>query len=224
MGCKTSCTHPRTATKVTYSGLLGSSEAEPGMRKVVIQMHMSLDGFADSRDGFVPIDDRDYWKAADRVIRGTAAAKVDALLLGRGTYQQFAGFWPRAATDPKLPKDMQESGRFLTDTPKFVFSKKLKRADWKNTTIVRGDLAREINRLKRKPGKNLAVLGGVAFPRALIARDLVDEYFLSVVPVVVGGGPDRLFPSMKRQRRLKLVRSWTFRNGVVLHHFLPVRD
>jgi riboflavin biosynthesis pyrimidine reductase len=61
------------------------------------------------------------------------------------------------------------------------------------------------------------VPGGVDFPRALIERDLVDEYLLSVVPTIVGGSRDRLFGALPRQRALKHLRSWTFRNGVTLH-------
>jgi dihydrofolate reductase len=186
-------------------------------RKVVLQMHTTLDGLADSKKGFVPITDRPYWKELDRALRATGAAQVDTLLLGRGTYTQFLGFWPKVATDPKAPKDWKAQARFLHETPKVVFSKTLPAADWNRTTLVRGDVGREIARLKRQPGKNLLVPGGVAFPRALIERDLVDEYLLSVVPTIVGESRHRLFGPLSRPRHLTHVRSWTFRNGVMLH-------
>jgi dihydrofolate reductase len=193
------------------------------MRKVILQAHMSLDGFADSAVGFVPINDQGYWKEADRALDTTPSKDVDTLLLGRGTFLQFASFWPKAAVDPSLPAGMRKQGQYLTNIPKVVFSRRLKSTKWANSTIVRGELGREIAKLKRAPGKNLLVPGGVAFPRALIERDLIDEYLISIVPVVVGGSRDRLFGHMTRQRNLEHVRTWTFRNGVTLHHLRPIR-
>jgi dihydrofolate reductase len=193
------------------------------MREVVVQMHMTLDGFADSKDGFVPITDRSYWAELSKALEHTAASKVDTLLLGKGTYRQFVRFWPKVAGDSSAPKDWRDQARFLNDTPKVVFSKSLPRADWNRSTIARGDLGRVIAALKRRPGKNMLVPGGVAFPRALIARNLVDEYLLSVVPVIVGQGRDRLFGPLERPRALRHLRSWTFSNGVMLHQFRPRR-
>ncbi|MGB6443461.1 MAG: hypothetical protein WBF81_09240, partial [Thermoplasmata archaeon] len=63
-------------------------------------MHTTLDGCADSRNGFVPINDRPYWKELGSALEETGASEVDTLLLGKGTYKQFAGFWPGVATDP----------------------------------------------------------------------------------------------------------------------------
>jgi dihydrofolate reductase len=186
-------------------------------RNVVLQMHTTLDGFADSKTGFVPITDRPYWKELYAALEETGAADVDTLLMGKGTYKQFVGFWPKVAMDPTAPKDWTAQAKGLHDTPKVIFSKTLPAADWNNSTIVRGDLSREIARLKRRPGKNMMVPGGVEFPRALIERNLVDEYLLSVVPTIVGETRDRLFGPLPRPRKLNHVRSWTFRNGVTLH-------
>lgn len=188
-------------------------------REVVIQMHMTLDGYADSSTGFVPINDRRYWAELDRALEGTAAAKTDTLLIGRGTYTQFAAFWPHAAKDPSTPTSWRDQARAIDRIPKVVFSKTLSKADWQPSTIARGDVGREIARLKRLPGKNLLVPGGVAFPRTLIQRDLVDELLLSVVPIILGQGRDRLFGPRIRPARLRHLRSWTFRNGIVLHRY-----
>ena len=193
------------------------------MREVVVQMHMTLDGFADSDKGFVPIDDRTYWKDLNEAFEETAASEVDTLLLGKGVYQQFITFWPKVAMDPSYPKDWRNQAKFLHETPKLIFSKSLRRADWNNSRIVRGDISREIARLKRRRGRNLLVPGGVAFPRALIERNLVDEYLLSVVPVILGGTRYRLFPRLPRPQNLKLVRTWAFRNGIVLHRYRRAR-
>jgi dihydrofolate reductase len=186
-------------------------------REVVLQMHTTLDGFADSKDGFVPLMDRSYANALEKALDETGAANVDTLLLGKGTYKQFASFWPKVYADPSAPKGLKDSAKFLHETPKIVFSKTLPAAKWNNSTIVRGDLTREIARLKRLPGKNMVVLGGVAFPRALIERNLVDEYLLSVVPIIIGGTRDRLFGRLPRPRKFRHIRTWTFRNGITLY-------
>ena len=193
------------------------------MRNVVLQMHTTLDGYADSKTGFIPLADRTYSDELEKALEETGAAtgKVDTLLLGRGTYKQFETFWPKAARDPSTPKDWREQARFLDETPKVVFSRRLRTAKWQPTTIVRGDLTREIGRLKKMPGKNMLIPGGVAFPRAMIERNLVDEYLLSVVPIIVGQGPDRLFGPLRRQRNLRPIRSWTFSNGVTMHRLRP---
>jgi len=193
------------------------------VRRVVLQLHTTLDGLADSRQGFVPIQDRTYWKALDRALAQTAASSVDALLMGRGTYRQFAAFWPQVATDPNAPKDWKEQARRLHEIPKIVFSRSLAKADWNRSRIVRGDVGREIARLQRQPGQNLLVPGGVEFPRSLIERDLIDEYLLSVVPVIVGEGRNRLFGRLAGPRNLEHVRTWTFDNGVVLHQYRRAR-
>jgi dihydrofolate reductase len=189
------------------------------MREVVLQMHITLDGAADTKTGFVPIMDRAYWKELGEALEHTAAAKADTLLLGKGTYKQFAGYWPKAAADPATPPDLRKQAQGLDETPRVVFSKSLPRADWRGSTIVRGNLRTEIARLKRRPGTNMLVPGGVAFPRALIDQDLVDEYLLSVVPVISGEGRYRLFGPLSRARKLKHLRTWTFRNGVLLHQY-----
>src|SRR5580658_884911 len=137
-------------------------------REVVLQMHTTLDGFADSKTGFVPINDRSYWKELGAAFQETGVAEADTFLMGKGTYQQFGGFWPKVARDPKAPKDWKAQAMSLHETPKIIFSKTLRTASWNRSTIVRGDLTREIARLKRQPGKNMVVPGGVAFPRALI--------------------------------------------------------
>lgn len=180
-------------------------------------MHTTLDGFADSKDGFVPIEDRSYWKDLEQAFAETGASEVDTLLMGKGTYKQFVSFWPKVATDPAAPNDWKAQAKFLDGAPKVIFSKTLPTANWNKSTIVRGDVTREIARLKRRPGKNMLVPGGVEFPRALIELDLVDEYLLSVVPTIVGQNRNRLFGPLPRQRSLSHVRSWTFRNGVTLH-------
>ncbi len=193
------------------------------MRKVVLQLHVTLDGFADGKYRIVPDFGEPYWKELDQVMARTGAADVDTILLGRGTYREWAGYWPKALEDPDLPAGAREAARFFNTTPKYVFSRSLKSADWEHSTIVRGDIGTAIARLKRRPGKNLLVPGGVRFPRALIEKNLVDEYLLTLMPMVMGHGPYRLFGEHARPRNLRLIDSHTFRNGALFLRYEPAR-
>jgi dihydrofolate reductase len=110
-------------------------------RNVILQMHTTSDGFADSKSGFVPIHDRPYWKELDTALEKTGASEVDTLLMGKGTYKQFASFWPKVATDPSAPADWRAQARSLHETPKVVFSTTLPKASWKCSHIVQASRA-----------------------------------------------------------------------------------
>jgi dihydrofolate reductase len=193
------------------------------MRKVVLQMVVTVDGFADGEEAIVPGFDTPYWGELGEELAKTGAESVDTVLMGRGTYEQFAEYWPTAGSDPTDPESVRGAARFLNETPKVVFSRTMSKAEWRNSRIVAGDVTEEIQRLKQLPGKNMIVPGGVAFPRTLIERDLVDEYLLTVVPVVLGRGEDRLFGGHSERRNLTLVRSRVFSNGAIFQHYEPVR-
>jgi dihydrofolate reductase len=193
------------------------------VRKVLLQLCMTLDGFVDGETRIVPEFDTPYWTELDEELGRTGAALVDTILLGRGTYEEFARYWPGAQFDPGESKLVQEQARYLNETPKLVFSQSLSKVDWKGTRVVRGDLTRAIGRLKRLPGKNMIVPGGVRLPRALIERDLIDECLLTVVPMIMGSGTDRLFGKHSTPKNLRLVRSRPFSNGAMFQHYEPTR-
>jgi dihydrofolate reductase len=193
------------------------------MRRVLLQLCVTVDGFSDGDVRIVPEFDTSYWTELEEELGRTGAASVDAILLGRGTYEEFASYWPKAGSGPEEPTHVLESARFLNATPKIVFSKSLTIADWAGSRIVRGDVGEEIHRLQSLPGKNMIVPGGVRFPRALIERDLVDDYLLTVVPMIMGRGEDRLFGEHPTPKKLKLVRSRTFGNGAVFQHYTAQR-
>ncbi|MGC2034961.1 MAG: dihydrofolate reductase family protein [Thermoplasmata archaeon] len=175
------------------------------------------------RPGSSPSSTTSYWTELDEELARTGAASVDTILLGRGTYEVFASYWPGAQFDPEESKLVQEQARYLNETPKLVFSRSLSKVDWKGARIVKGDLTRVIRRLERLPGKNMIVPGGVRLPRALIERDLIDEYLLTVVPMIMGSGTDRLFGKHSVPKTLRLVRSRPFSNGAMFQHYEPIR-
>jgi dihydrofolate reductase len=184
------------------------------MRKLVLQMDMSLDGFVarPAREGGWD------WGAPpeDPALKARKLAWVrqaGAHLMGRVTYEEMAGFWP--TSDDAYAKPMN-------DIPKIVFSRTIERAEWPESRIARGDLAEEIGRLKREPGNDLIAYGGAAFVQSLTRLGLVDEYRLVVQPVALGGGLP-LFKDLARPLRLELVDAQAYTTGAALHIYRPAR-
>ncbi len=106
------------------------------------------------------------------------------ILLGRNTAEGFIPYWARVARNPTDP--LFELGKRLTDIPKIVFSKKLKKIKWDNATLAKTDVVKEINKLKKQKGKEIIVYGGYSFVSSLIEHGLIDEYYLLVNPLAVG--------------------------------------
>ena len=140
--------------------------------------------------------------------------KADAFLLGRRTYEIFAGYWPKVtdATDPVATR--------LNDLPKYVVTHTLRSADWHNSTIVKGDIPAEVAKLKQMPGRELQVHGSGTLAQTLLENDLVDEWRLLVFPVIVGAGR-RLFPDAGVATGLRLVESRMTDSGVAIHVYQP---
>jgi dihydrofolate reductase len=140
--------------------------------------------------------------------------RADAFLLGRRTYELFAGYWG-ARDDLENP-----IVGALNTKPKYVASATLSNPRWRNTTVLSRDLAAAIGKLKGKPGGELQVHGSGALTRWLLENDLVDEMNLLVVPVVVGQGT-RLFPDSGPDLALELVESRVFPKGITLQVYRP---
>jgi dihydrofolate reductase len=152
----------------------------------------------------------------DDVLGATAAegmAATDAYVFGRKTYEKMAAYWPTAPDDDPY-------ARHLNSTPKYVASTTLQRVEWRNSTLIKGDVAEEIAKLKEEPGGNIALLGSGELVQTLIRYDLVDEYFLVVFPIVLGSGK-RLFREADEARGLRLVDSKTTGTGGVILTYQP---
>jgi dihydrofolate reductase len=128
------------------------------------------------------------------------------------TYQEWASYWPTSTDEPYASH--------INNTPKHVVSTTLDKVEWKNSTLVTGDIAEEIARLKQQPGKNIGVAGSPTLVESLLQNDLLDELTLMIHPVVVGSGK-RLFKDGRALKRLKLVASKTTSTGVSIVTYQP---
>jgi dihydrofolate reductase len=188
------------------------------MTRVVVSEFLTLDGVMQAPGG--PDEDRvgDFrhggWQMPylDEVAGEAVTTGIEAsggFLLGRRTYQIFAAFWPdQPAEDPIAAA--------LNGLPKHVASTTLEEPlKWSNSTLIRGDVAEAVAKLKQPPGKDLVVIGSGLLAQTLMQRDLVDEYQLMIHPVVLGTGK-RLFGAGGGKIPLKLVDTKTTGTGVLI--------
>jgi class 3 adenylate cyclase len=190
--------------------------------KLVVTAFVTVDGIIEAPGFDEHRSGRNAWALRvqteeDGVYNKELAMSADAFLLGRRTWQIWAAFWPtQSAGDRELTDWMNE-------VPKYVVSNTLKRADWNNTTILSGDIAAEVAKLKAKPGGDLIVYGSPDLVDELLRHDLIDEYRLAFYPVILGSGK-RMFRDRIDTHHLKLVGTRTFQSGVVVLTYVPDPD
>ncbi len=193
------------------------------MRELIVAEFITLDGVIqapgganeDTEGGFQHGGwTQPYWHDDIGAHFFQAMMQADALLLGRKTWQIHGGaFEPMSAGDP--------FGDVMNGVAKYVVSTTLKSTSaWRNSTLISGNVAEAVRKLKQQPGKNILVDGSSVLLHTLVQENLVDEYSLHVYPLVLGGGK-RLFPEGKRLN-LKLVESQALPTGVVFQRYRPV--
>jgi len=190
-----------------------STQANP--RKLIVFNMLTLDGYFEG-----PHQDID-WHTTDEEFNDFAVAQlrtIGAILFGRVTYTGMASYWP---TEMAMATDPEVAG-LMNSLPKVVFSKTLTTADWTNTTLLTGDLAQEVARLKQQPGQDLIILGSGTLVANMEALGLIDEYRVIINPVVLGAGTP-LFRPERAPLRLKLLNSRVFKSGNVLLCYQPIR-
>lgn len=190
------------------------------MRKIILFMHMSLDGFIAGPNG-----ELDWATKTDDVMGKYLITDLlnttDTILVGRVLYQGFEQAWPAMASNPNSPKDLVDFAHWMEDTPKIVFSNTLEKVEWKNSKLIHvkddNDITKEIIRLKQEPGRDMVLFGGAKFAQTLVRLELVDEYRFKLEPVVLGSGKS-LFQDVKDKMKLKLVKSKVFDPVVTLYY------
>jgi dihydrofolate reductase len=171
------------------------------MRKVVVYELLSLDGVAEQPDGFFA-----DWDGAMAANLGAVIAAQDSVILGRRSYEEWAGFWPGS--------DIEPFATFINGVAKYVATSAPLDRDWANTTVVDGKLVEFVRDLRNQPGADIGVHASITVARALLAAGVVDELRLVIAPVIAGSGRRLLdgLPAM----RLESIRSTTSPTGYLL--------
>jgi dihydrofolate reductase len=191
------------------------------MGKLVVNTFTSLDGVMQAPG--MPEEDREggfdhggwqvpYFDEESGEVMTETLAAFDAMLLGRKTYEIFAGYWPYAPADDPIAARLNEA-------PKYVASRTLDSVGWKNSTLLKDDLAEEVARLKEQYNE-IHTSGSGNLVQSLMQQGLVDQYNLWVYPVLLGSGK-RLFGDGTVPTALRLIASRTFGNGAVLLSYEP---
>jgi dihydrofolate reductase len=186
------------------------------MRKLKLQMHVSVDGFVAGLNGSVDwvnqVRDDELMRSVNELHEG-----VDCIIMGRNMAAGFITGWTATLANPKTADAL---ARKMVETPKIVFSKTLEKMEWENTKLKKGDSFQEISQLKKQPGGDMIVFGGASFVSSLIKQGLIDEYNFLVNPIALGEGMT-IFNGLEDKLKLQLVKTKGFECGVVLLRYAP---
>ncbi|MEO6914453.1 MAG: dihydrofolate reductase family protein [Chitinophagaceae bacterium] len=183
------------------------------MRKLKLQMNMTLDGFVGGPEGQLD------WMTGEMEEKQLNALfeltdSMDTIIMGRKMTAGFTQYWEEMVNNqpdnPEFPY-----AKMFVDTPKIVFSKTQKHIDGKNVTVENGDLLNSVNKLKHQEGKDIIVYGGANFVSQLIKNGLIDELYLFINPVVIGNG----LSIFKERFNFELISSEAFESGVMMNKY-----
>jgi dihydrofolate reductase len=183
------------------------------MRKIVASLFIALDGVVESPDQW-------QFDVFDDMMGAEISRQMDendALLMGRVTYQDWASYWPTSTDEP--------FASIMNKTPKYIVSTTLDQVawgQWNTASLLKGDLAAEITKLKNQPGKNIGVAGSIGLVRSLLSLNLLDVLHLQIHPVLAVRGK-RLFTDEGEVKQLTLTESKTTSTGVILATYQPRR-
>ncbi|QMU28100.1 dihydrofolate reductase family protein [Adhaeribacter radiodurans] len=189
------------------------------MRKIILSLHTSLDGFVAGPNGemnWIKVDEELF----DLV--GEFTKEADTALYGRVTYQMMDSYWPSAADEPNASKHDIEHSEWYNQSEKVVLSKTMKGADINKTTIISNNVVSEIEKLKSKSGKNILIFGSPTAAHNLMEHQLIDEYWLFINPIILGRGIP-VFAKIADKTGLQLVTNKVFPCGVIGLHYTVVR-
>lgn len=181
------------------------------MRDLIVTENITVDGVIDMELGWAgPVnEDRGRDMSGFVEAQREQRERADALLVGRVTFESFRGYWPEQTDDPT------GTSEYLNRVAKYVVSSTLDEPEWRNTTVLTGDLVDEVKALKAADGHDIVATGSTTLVRSLIAAGLVDEYRLFVYPVVAGEG-DRLFENATAVPPLRLQEARDLGSGFAL--------
>jgi dihydrofolate reductase len=181
------------------------------MGKLILFMHVSLDGYASGPNGemdWIVIDQEIFDFGAQRILSTNTA------LYGRKTFEMMEGYWPTAADKPNASKHDIEHSAWYKTAKKVVLSKTLDASDFENTTVIGADFVSAIKELKQNTVGDILLFGSPTTAHSLLAEDLIDESLVNVSPVVIGKGVPA-FAGFTDKIKLELIATHVFESGVV---------
>jgi dihydrofolate reductase len=184
------------------------------MRKVIAAINMTLDGFCDHTAG---IPDEEIHQHYNELL-----SNGGVLIYGRITYQLMESYWPAVVKNPTGNKPIDEFAVLIQNIPKIVFSRTLNDVVWKNAKLAKGEVKEEILQLKKQPGKDILV-GSPGLIVTLLNLNLVDEFQLNVMPIILGRGLP-LFKNIQDRVSLKLLKTKTFSSGSIILYYEPAKE
>lgn len=187
------------------------------MRKIILVMHTSVDGYVAGPNGEID------WTIVDDAIFEFAHARTDAAdtaLYGRVTYELMESYWPTAGDKPNASAHNKHHSAWYNSVHKVVLSKTLKEKQLNNTNIISDNVPEQIKALKAQPGKEILMLGSPSVAHLLMHHELIDEYWMFVDPIALGAGIP-MWKDLKQKMSLKLVDSHVFASDVVCLHYTP---
>ncbi len=189
------------------------------MRKIISTTWVSIDGYISGPNNdmsFVgEFFDESMGKYESDIVK-----TADTLILGRLTYESFAGSWPHVPEDPSVSEVEKDYARRLNAMQKIVFSKTIENPEWNNTRVMIDIDPGVINQIKSEKGKDMLIYGSASIVQAFTNMKLIDEYHLLVHPVILGGGK-LLFKGIKNKHKLALVGQKKLPSGVMLLRYKP---
>jgi dihydrofolate reductase len=184
---------------------------------LVVFNQVTLDGYFVDGNGGMSWAHKSKQDAEWNVFVANNASGGGVLLFGRITYELMASYWPTLQAlknDPIVAESMN-------DFPKIVFSRTLDKVSWKNTKLVKGDMVAEVRKMKKEPGEDMVILGSGSIVSQLAQTGLIDEYQISLNPIVLGKGRT-MFEGIKGRLTLKLTKTRSFGNGNVMLWYEPM--
>ncbi len=188
------------------------------MRKLKLQVQMSLDGYVGGPNGELDWMTWQWDSELEAYVNALTDAS-DTILLGRKMTDGFVNYWTDVVNNQPESREYPFAKK-MVDTPKVVFTKTVENSGWQNTTLAKGDLTEEVNQLKNQDGEDIIVYGGAGFVSSLIRAGLIDEYHLFINPTAIGNGMT-IFGQVEGEKNLTLVKSQAFDCGIVVLSYTP---
>ena len=182
------------------------------MRKLKLQMQMSIDGYVQYGEN----DEQKWvtwaWKEIEPDVLELNSS-CDTMIIGRKLAIDFIPYWQETYLKPD--DQMHDLAKLIVGFKKIIFSKTLAKSEWDNTEIARGNLINEVKKLKSQTGKDIMVVGGSSFVSALIKQGLIDDFHFFINPVALGNDGVSIFDGLKKFQTLKLKKTTTYNSGIV---------